>query len=136
MRLKTNAVLGMVAASALLLAACSSGSSTTASSTSSAASAAASGASGASSAAASGGAASGTTGKIGVILPDTKSSARWETQDRPNLEAAFKEAGVDYDIQNANGDKAAMATIADSMIAGGATGSSGGPCSAGAGGRT
>ena len=121
MRLKTNAVLGMVAASALLLAACSSGSSTTASSTSSAASAAASGASGASSAAASGGAASGTTGKIGVILPDTKSSARWETQDRPNLEAAFKEAGVDYDIQNANGDKAAMATIADSMIAGGAT---------------
>jgi len=121
MRLKTNAVLGMVAASALLLAACSSGPSTTASSTSSAASAAASGASGASSAAASGGAASGTTGKIGVILPDTKSSARWETQDRPNLEAAFKEAGVDYDIQNANGDKAAMATIADSMIAGGAT---------------
>jgi len=123
MRLKTNAVLGMVAASALLLAACSSGSSTTASSTSSAASAAASGASSAagSSAEASGGAASGTTGKIGVILPDTKSSARWETQDRPNLEAAFKEAGVDYDIQNANGDKAAMATIADSMIAGGAT---------------
>ena len=65
--------------------------------------------------------AAGTTGKIGVILPDTKSSARWETQDRPNLEAAFKAAGVEYDIQNANGDKAAMATIADQMIANGAT---------------
>ena len=65
--------------------------------------------------------AAGTTGKVGVILPDTKSSARWETQDRPNLEAAFKEAGVEYDIQNANGDKAAMATIADQMIANGAT---------------
>jgi len=126
MRLKTNAVLGMVAASALLLAACSSGSSTTASSTSAAASAAGSSAAGSSAAggsssAAASGAASGTTGKIGVILPDTKSSARWETQDRPNLEAAFKEAGVEYDIQNANGDKAGMATIADSMIAGGAT---------------
>src|SRR6476646_3716621 len=61
------------------------------------------------------------TGKVGVILPDSKSSVRWETQDRPNLEAAFKAAGVEYDIQNANGDKAAMATIADGMIANGAT---------------
>jgi D-xylose transport system substrate-binding protein len=123
MRLKTNAVLGMVAASALLLAACSSGSSTTASSTSAAAgsSAAGSSAAGGSSSAAASGAASGTTGKIGVILPDTKSSARWETQDRPNLEAAFKAAGVEYDIQNANNDKAGMATIADGMIANGAT---------------
>ena len=56
-----------------------------------------------------------------MILPDTKSSARWETQDRPNLEAAFKAAGVEFDIQNANGDKAGMATIADQMIANGAT---------------
>ncbi len=24
-------------------------------------------------------------GKIGVILPDTESSVRWESQDRPNL---------------------------------------------------
>src|SRR6187431_873837 len=30
-------------------------------------------------------------GKIGVILPDTESSVRWESQDRPNLEAAFEE---------------------------------------------
>ena len=115
MRLKTTAVLGLVAAGSLLLAACGSSSSSTSSSTSAAAPAA----SGSSSAA--GSAAAGTTGKIGVILPDTKSSARWETQDRPNLEAAFKKAGVAYDIQNANGDKAAMATIADGMIANGAT---------------
>jgi len=119
MRLKTQAVLGLVAAGSLLLAACSSGSSTTSSSTSAAASSAAGSAAGSS--AAGSAAASGATGKVGVILPDTKSSARWETQDRPNLEAAFKAAGVDYDIQNANGDKAGMATIADQMIANGAT---------------
>ena len=44
-------------------------------------------------------------GKIGVILPDSKSSARWETADRKYLEEAFKAAGVEYDIQNAQGDK-------------------------------
>jgi D-xylose transport system substrate-binding protein len=60
-------------------------------------------------------------GKIGVILPDTKSSVRWESADRPALEAAFKAAGVDYDIQNAEGDADKMATIADSMIADGVT---------------
>ena len=32
-------------------------------------------------------------GKVGVILPDTKSSARWETADRKYLEEAFKAAG-------------------------------------------
>jgi D-xylose transport system substrate-binding protein len=116
MRLKAPAVLGLVAAGSLLLAACGS-SSTTSETTSAAATTAAS------SAASSGesSAATATSGKIGVILPDTKSSARWETQDRPNLEAAFTEAGVEFDIQNANGDKAAMATIADQMIANGVT---------------
>ena len=48
------------------------------------------------------------TPKIGVILPDSKSSARWETADRKYLEAAFKAAGVEYDIQNAQGDKTAV----------------------------
>ena len=56
-------------------------------------------------------------GKACVILPDAASSARWETADRPFLEAAFKAAGVDSDIQNANGDKAKFATIADGMLA-------------------
>jgi D-xylose transport system substrate-binding protein len=64
-------------------------------------------------------AASSPAGKVGVILPDTKSSKRWETNDRPLLEAAFKAAGVAYDIQNAEGDKAKMATIADQMLTGG-----------------
>jgi D-xylose transport system substrate-binding protein len=57
--------------------------------------------------------------KIGVILPDSKSSARWETADRKYLEAAFKAAGVDYDIQNAQNDKTAFSTIADQMITNG-----------------
>ena len=51
--------------------------------------------------------------KVGVILPDTQSSARWENTDRPFLSEAFKAAGVESDIQNANGDKAKFATIAD-----------------------
>ena len=62
----------------------------------------------------------GKTPKIGVILPDTKSSARWENNDKPLLEAAFKAAGVEYDIQNAQGDKTQFQTIADQMITGGA----------------
>ncbi len=60
-------------------------------------------------------------GKVGVILPDSKSSDRWETADRPYLEEAFKAAGLEYDIQNAEGDAANMATIADQMITNGVT---------------
>jgi len=61
------------------------------------------------------------TAKIGVILPDSKSSARWETADRKYLQAAFEAAGVKYDIQNAQNDKSAFQTIADQMITNGAT---------------
>jgi D-xylose transport system substrate-binding protein len=53
---------------------------------------------------------------VGVILPDSKSSVRWETADRPFLEQAFKAANVKYDIQNAQGDKTQFQTIADQMI--------------------
>ncbi|WP_433500503.1 sugar ABC transporter substrate-binding protein [Sphaerimonospora sp. CA-214678] len=60
-------------------------------------------------------------GKIGVILPDSKSSARWETADRKYLQEAFEAAGVEYDIQNAQGDKNQFQTIADQMITNGAT---------------
>jgi D-xylose transport system substrate-binding protein len=63
----------------------------------------------------------GSKGKIGVILPDTESSVRWESADRPALEAAFKAAGVDYAIDNAQGDAEKMTTIADGMIADGVT---------------
>jgi D-xylose transport system substrate-binding protein len=60
-------------------------------------------------------------GRIGVILPDTESSVRWESADRPALEAAFEEAGVEYDIQNAEGDVERMTQIADTMIGNGVT---------------
>ncbi len=55
-------------------------------------------------------------GKVGVILPDTQSSVRWESFDKPYLTAAFKSAGVTADIQNAQGDKTQFQTIADGMI--------------------
>jgi D-xylose transport system substrate-binding protein len=69
----------------------------------------------------SGGGGSDAQGKVGVILPDTESSVRWETADRPLLEKAFKDAGIDYDIQNAENDAQRMATIADQMITEGVT---------------
>jgi len=56
------------------------------------------------------------TPKVGVILPDTKSSARWEAFDRPLLEQAMKDAGVEPIIDNAENDTNKFSTIADSMI--------------------
>jgi D-xylose transport system substrate-binding protein len=55
-------------------------------------------------------------GKVGVILPDTASSPRYETQDRPAFEAAFKAAGVTADIQNAGGETSKFQSIAQTMI--------------------
>ena len=57
-----------------------------------------------------------TIGKVGVILPDSATSPRWEANDRPLLKAAFDAAGVASDIQNADNDKSKFATICDSMI--------------------
>lgn len=54
--------------------------------------------------------------QVGVILPDTESSARWESFDAPLLQQAFEEAGVAATIQNAQGDASGMQTIADQMI--------------------
>ncbi|WP_343061590.1 sugar ABC transporter substrate-binding protein [Nocardioides luti] len=51
-----------------------------------------------------------------MILPDSKSSVRWETQDRPNLEAAFKAAGLESDIQNAEGSADTFGQLCDQMI--------------------
>ena len=56
------------------------------------------------------------SGKVGVILPDASTSPRWESNDRPLLKAAFDKAGLQSDIQNANGDKSKFSTICDSMI--------------------
>jgi D-xylose transport system substrate-binding protein len=58
-------------------------------------------------------------GKVGVILPDATTSPRWEANDRPLLAAAFKDAGIDADIRNANGDKAKFGTDCDGLITAG-----------------
>ena len=58
-------------------------------------------------------------GKVGIILPDTKSSQRWGTDDPKFLKAAFAAAGVQADVQNAQGDKQAFQTIADGFISSG-----------------
>lgn len=52
----------------------------------------------------------------GFILPDSASSVRWESFDRPLIEAACAEAGIECLIQNAEGDVDNMSTIADQMI--------------------
>lgn len=62
-----------------------------------------------------GGAATG--GTVGVILPETASSARWEAFDKPYLTQALKDAGFDADVQNAQGDVQKFTTLADGMIA-------------------
>ncbi|GLZ34107.1 sugar ABC transporter substrate-binding protein [Lentzea sp. NBRC 105346] len=54
--------------------------------------------------------------KVGVILPETATSARWEGFDKPLLEAALKKEGLDPDIQNAQGDVQKFSTLADGMI--------------------
>jgi len=66
-----------------------------------------------------GGGQSDDTPLIGVILPDSASSSRWETADRRYLEEAFDAAGVRYDIQNAEGDRSQFQTIADQMLTNG-----------------
>jgi D-xylose transport system substrate-binding protein len=57
---------------------------------------------------------------ICVLLPDPKTSVRWETQDRPALVAAFKKAGVSYVINNANGDAQRQRSQADQCLSAGA----------------
>jgi D-xylose transport system substrate-binding protein len=76
-----------------------------------------SGSSGGSGSGSSGGSA---TGKVAVLLPDSKSSVRWETVDRPFLSEAFKAAGVESEIQNAEGDKATQQQQAEQAITNGA----------------
>ena len=54
--------------------------------------------------------------KVGVILPETASSARLEGFDKPLLTQAMQAAGLQADIQNAQGDEQKFSTLADSMI--------------------
>jgi len=111
MKKSTHRALCLVGALALVTAACGSDDATSSSDTS------ADGTTATSDAGGEGDAAAG--GKVGFILPDSASSARWESFDRPLIQAACDEAGIECDIQNAEGDKNNMATIADQMIADG-----------------
>jgi D-xylose transport system substrate-binding protein len=63
----------------------------------------------------------GDSGKVAVLLPDSKSSVRWETVDRPFLQQAFDDAGVDAEIVNAEGDKSTQQQQAEQAITNGAT---------------
>ncbi len=63
-------------------------------------------------------------GSVGVILPDTTSSARYVAFDQPYLTKAFTDAGYSssqYNIQNAQGDQAKELSIAQADITNGAT---------------
>ena len=54
------------------------------------------------------------------LMPDTKTSTRWEQKDRPALEKAFKAAGVPARVVNAQGSAQTQKTQADQCIADGA----------------
>jgi D-xylose transport system substrate-binding protein len=60
-------------------------------------------------------------GSIWVLLPDSASSPRWESDDRRYFTQAFDEAGVDYNIVNAEGDAAQQQAQAEQAIADGAS---------------
>src|SRR5256886_7005382 len=63
-------------------------------------------------------------GSVGVILPDTTSSARHTAFHAPYLPQAFTEAGYSssqFNIQNAQGDEAKELSIAQADITNGAT---------------
>jgi len=59
-------------------------------------------------------------GSIWVLLPDSASSARWETDDRPSFDAALTAAGVEFNIVNAEGDAQQQVAQAEQAIAAGA----------------
>jgi D-xylose transport system substrate-binding protein len=56
------------------------------------------------------------SGKVGVILPDTTSSTRYTLYDKPLLQKALTNAGIQADIQNAEGSTSKFASIAQNMI--------------------
>jgi D-xylose transport system substrate-binding protein len=60
-------------------------------------------------------------GSIWVLLPDSASSPRWESDDRRFFEQRFKEAGVEYNIVNAENDPGQQQSQAEQAIADGAS---------------
>ncbi len=99
MRSKTLALLAVSTGLALAVTAC--GANSSGGSSGSSSSPSASGGSGA---------------KVGVILPDTTSSARYTEFDAPMLTTALKAQGLDPIIDNAQGDDQRFAQLTDSMI--------------------
>src|SRR3954453_8293343 len=67
-----------------------------------------------------GGSSSAKAGKVAGLLPDSKSSVRWETVDRPLLKKAFDAAGVQSTIENAENDKSTQQQQAEQAITNGA----------------
>jgi len=55
--------------------------------------------------------------EIWVLLPDSASSPRWESDDRPYFDKAFNDAGIDHTIVNAEGDAATQQSQAEQAIA-------------------
>jgi D-xylose transport system substrate-binding protein len=54
------------------------------------------------------------------LMPDTKTSVRWEQFDKPYLQKAFKTAGITARVVNAQGDPQKQKTQADQCISDGA----------------
>jgi D-xylose transport system substrate-binding protein len=54
--------------------------------------------------------------QVCVLLPDTKSSVRWQQFDAPAFAKALKKAGVTYSITNALNDPQKMVSQADSCL--------------------
>jgi D-xylose transport system substrate-binding protein len=106
MRSRTLTLLAATVSTGLVLTACGANSSD-------------SGGTGSSSASSSAQAGGGANGKVGVILPETATSARWEAFDKPMLQAALSAQGFEADIQNAQGDSQKFSTLADGFISSG-----------------
>ncbi|WP_410669110.1 sugar ABC transporter substrate-binding protein [Amycolatopsis sp. cmx-4-68] len=107
MRSRTLTLLAVTASTALVLTACGNNSSNSGGTGSNSASSSAPAAAG------------GASGKVGVILPETASSARWEAFDKPMLQAALTAQGFEADIQNAQGDAQKFTSLADGFISSG-----------------
>jgi D-xylose transport system substrate-binding protein len=60
-------------------------------------------------------------GSIWVLLPDSATSPRWESDDRRFFEQAFTDAGVEHTIVNAEGDATQQQAQAEQAIADGAS---------------
>ncbi len=57
--------------------------------------------------------------KVGAILPDTTSSTRYTLYDQPLLKQYLSAAGIQPNVQNAQGDVSRFKSIAQSMIGSG-----------------